>query len=203
MTQSTTTSAPVVAPRNGFGVTALVLGIISAVFSWVPVLGLILAVLAITFGALGYARARKGQATNSGMSIAGLVLGVIVFVIQVIVFAAVGNAANQATGSGSPSAPFSALPTNNAERDVAITKCGGDDQFGMNSVTVRVTNSTDRTQSYFVTVSMNDAAGNRLGEANGASNSVTPGQSANAQLLGGGIKGVVQCTVANVNRFPS
>lgn len=46
-------------------------------------------------------------------------------------------------------------------------------------------------------------AGNRLGEANGASNSVAPGQSANAQLIGSGAKGVVQCTVANVNRYPS
>jgi hypothetical protein len=52
-------SAPV-APRNGFGVTALVLGIVGTVFSWVPVLGLILAVLAVVFGALGYSRACKG-----------------------------------------------------------------------------------------------------------------------------------------------
>lgn len=87
-------SAPV-APRNGFGVTALVLGIVGTVFSWVPVLGLILAVLAVVFGALGYSRACKGQATNSGTAIAGLVLGVIAFVIQIVVFAAVGSAANQ------------------------------------------------------------------------------------------------------------
>ncbi|HEY3894758.1 MAG TPA: DUF4190 domain-containing protein [Pseudonocardiaceae bacterium] len=205
MTQSTITPPAQAAQRNGFGVTALVLGIVGAVFSWVPVLGLILAVLAVVFGALGYARARKGQATNSGMAIAGLVLGVIAFVIQIIVFAAVGTAANQASKDlgGSPSAPFSALPSNNAEHDVVITKCGGDDQLGMNSVTVRITNSTDRTQSYFVTASMNDAAGNRLGEANGASNSVAPGQSANAQLIGTGAQGAAQCTVANVTRFAS
>jgi hypothetical protein len=188
------------APRNGFGVTALVLGIVGAVFSWVPVFGGILAVLAVIFGALGYSRARKGQASNSGMAIAGLVLGVIAFIIQVIVFAAVGSAANRAGGS---SAPFAALPTNNAERDVVITKCGGDDQFGMNSVTVRVTNSTDRSQSYLITASMNDAAGNRLGEANGASNSVAPGQSANVQLIGTAAKGITQCTIANVTRMPS
>jgi hypothetical protein len=68
---------------------------------------------------------------------------------------------------------------------------------------MRITNSTDRTQSYWVTASMNDAVGNRLGEANGASNSVAPGQSANAQLLGTDAKGVTQCTVANVTRMPS
>ncbi|HEX6402348.1 MAG TPA: DUF4190 domain-containing protein [Pseudonocardiaceae bacterium] len=75
--------------------TALVLGIVGAVFSWIPVLGLILAVLAVVFGALGYARARKGQATNSGMAIAGLVLGIIAFVIQIVILAAMSSAANQ------------------------------------------------------------------------------------------------------------
>lgn len=103
----------------------------------------------------------------------------------------------------SPSAPFAALPTNNAEKDVVITKCGSADQFGMNGVTVRITNSTDRTQSYFVTASMNDATGNRLGEANGASNSVAPGQSATAELFGAAAEGLAQCTVANVSRIPS
>lgn len=203
MTQSTITPLnPVpVAPRNGFGVTALVLGIVGAVFSWVPVLGFVLAVLAVVFGGLGYARARKGQATNSGMAIAGLVLGVIAFVVQIGVFAAVGSAVNSA--GNAPSAPFAALPTDNAEKDVVITKCGGADQFGMNGVTVRIINSTDRTQSYLVTASMNDEAGNRLGEANGASNSVAPGQSATAELFAGGVKDVKQCTVANVTRIPN
>lgn len=97
MTQSTISPAsPVpVAPRNGFGVTALVLGIVGAVFSWIPVLGLILAVLAVVFGALGYTRVRKGQATNSGMAIAGLVLGIMAFVIQMVILAAMSSAANQ------------------------------------------------------------------------------------------------------------
>ncbi|MGH8571742.1 MAG: hypothetical protein ACREX8_04085 [Gammaproteobacteria bacterium] len=104
--------------------------------------------------------------------------------------------------SATPSAPFSALPTNSAEGDVVITKCGDADQFGLNTVTVKITNSTDRTQSYFVTASLNDAAGNRLAEANGASNSVAAGQSANADLLATGAEGVTQCTVANVTRTP-
>lgn len=122
--------------------------------------------------------------------------------VVVGLFIAIGAFAGPGTGS-TPSAPFAALPTNNAEHDVAITKCGGDGQLGMNSVTVRITNSTDQTQSYWITASMNDTAGNRLGEANGASNSVAPGQSANAELIGTGAKGVVQCTVANVTRMPS
>jgi hypothetical protein len=118
------------------------------------------------------------------------------------VIAALGSAAESVSKDlrGPPAVP--ALPTNNAESDVTITKCGDADQFGMNTVTVRVTNSTDRTQSYLVTASLNDAAGNRLVEANGASNSVAPGQSANAELLASGAKGVSQCTIANVTRIP-
>jgi hypothetical protein len=121
VTQPTITPAgPVpVAPRNGFGVTALVLGIVGAVFSWVPVLGLILAVLAVVFGALGYARARKGQATNSGMAIAGLVLGIIAFLIQIIIFAAVGGAANQVSKDlhtlPAPFPPNAAVPARPAQ----------------------------------------------------------------------------------------
>lgn len=84
--------------RNGFGVTALVLGIVGAVFSWIPVFGGILAILAIIFGALGYARARKGEA-SSGMPIAGLALGAVAFVIQVAIFAAVGSAASSMANS--------------------------------------------------------------------------------------------------------
>jgi hypothetical protein len=196
MNQPTTTTTPVVSRGSGFGVAALVLGIIGVVFCWVPVLGLLLGLLALIFGIVGYARAR------GGMSIAGAVLGGITVVIGIVVIAALGSAAESVSKElgGPPAVP--ALPTNNAERDVTITKCGDADQFGMNTVTVRVTNSTDRTQSYLVTASLNDAAGNRLAEANGASNSVAPGQSANAELLASGAKGVSQCTIANVTRIP-
>lgn len=192
MNQSTTTTAV----RNGFGVTALVLGIIGLVFSWVPVFGFLLGILAVIFGVMGYIRA------GGGMAIAGAILGAITVVIGVIVLAVIGSAASEVSKDLSPSAPFSALPSNSAEGDVVITKCGDADQFGLNTVTVKITNSTDRTQSYFVTASLNDAAGNRLAEANGASNSVAAGQSANADLLATGAEGVTQCTVANVMRTP-
>jgi hypothetical protein len=99
---------------------------------------------------------------------------------------------------------FGALPSNNAEGDVKVTKCDtGGDAIGMADIEVRITNSTNRTQSYMVTVSVNDAAGNRLTEANGASNSVSPGQAATAELLASAVDGAASCAVANVSRFPS
>ncbi|MDQ4011808.1 MAG: hypothetical protein M3228_14210 [Actinomycetota bacterium] len=37
--------------------------------------------------------------------------------------------------------------------DVTVSECDGSNQFGLANVTVRITNSTDRVQSYLVTVS--------------------------------------------------
>ncbi|WP_255306131.1 DUF4190 domain-containing protein [Streptomyces sp. Wb2n-11] len=65
-------------PRNGMGITALVLGTIGAVLglavflfwiSWLP------ALLALVFGIVGLGHARKGLATNKAMALTGLVLG--------------------------------------------------------------------------------------------------------------------------------
>lgn len=63
-------------PRNGFGVASLVLGVIGLVTS-LFVLGIVPGVLAIVFGGLGRGRARRHEATNGGMAIAGIVLGVL------------------------------------------------------------------------------------------------------------------------------
>jgi hypothetical protein len=69
---------------NGLAVTALVLGIISIVFSWVPFFDWVLAVLAIIFGAIGISTANKRGGAGKGMAVAGLILGVITVVLGVI-----------------------------------------------------------------------------------------------------------------------
>jgi hypothetical protein len=73
---------------NGMAVTALVLGIIGAVLFWLPIVGWILAILAIIFGGVGIARANRG-ASGKGMAIAGLVLGIASIALYVIVVIAV------------------------------------------------------------------------------------------------------------------
>ncbi|MDT0449354.1 DUF4190 domain-containing protein [Streptomyces hesseae] len=69
---------PVPQPRNGMGVTALVLGVTGVVLglsvilfwvSWLP------ALLAVVFGFVGLSYARKGLATNKAMALAGVILG--------------------------------------------------------------------------------------------------------------------------------
>ncbi|MFC5799907.1 DUF4190 domain-containing protein [Streptomyces formicae] len=73
-------------PRNGMGVTALVLGIVGVALglvivlfwmSWLP------ALLAVVFGLVGLSHARKGLATNRSMALTGVVLGVAGLLIAV------------------------------------------------------------------------------------------------------------------------
>lgn len=66
---------------DGFGITALVLGIVALVLSWVPVVGIILAVLAIIFGAIGLAQSHKVM-SGFGVGLGGA--SVLVFIIIVV-----------------------------------------------------------------------------------------------------------------------
>ena len=75
------------APRNGLGTTALVLGILGALFSFIPFIGVVawpLVVLGLIFGILGFFRARAGKASNGGVAIAGSVLSLIGLIICVV-----------------------------------------------------------------------------------------------------------------------
>jgi uncharacterized protein DUF4190 len=192
MTESTTTQQaprpqyPPAPPTN----TMAVLSLVFAFLFW-P--------LAIVFGHMARKQIARTGEGGRGLATAGLAigyLGISFFVLLMVVFAAsAGSAGGPLTGSSLPA-------TSAAMSDVSVAECGGG-SLGLSNVVVKITNSTDKVQSYFVTVSVNDSAGNRLGEANGASNSVAPGQSATAELLGGATEGVASCTVANVTRIPS
>ncbi|WP_421111391.1 DUF4190 domain-containing protein, partial [Streptomyces sp. NEAU-S77] len=93
-------------PDNGTGTAALVLGIIGLVFFASVVLGIILGVLAIIFGVLGRAKAGRGEATNGGSALAGLILGataVLAGVVMIFVYVA---AANDDSSDGSDSSGY-------------------------------------------------------------------------------------------------
>lgn len=72
--------------KNGFGITALVLGII-AVLTGFFFIGGLLGIAAIVFGVLGLGRVKRGEANNKGMAIAGIVLGVLGILATAIVIA--------------------------------------------------------------------------------------------------------------------
>lgn len=82
-------------PRNGLGVAALVCGIVGLVLAVIPflfVVGLPLGILAIVFGGIGMRRAKRGEATNRGHAIAGLITGLIATVIAIIAIATISSA---------------------------------------------------------------------------------------------------------------
>jgi hypothetical protein len=117
-----------------------------------------------------------------------------------------GSAAQHSVQPVDPSGPVTFQNDTDAISDVTVAKCAGGPEagIGMAQVTVKITNHTDQVQSYLITASVNDAQGNRLTEANGASNSVAPGQTATADLLGGSTEGMANassCTIASVTRI--
>ncbi|WP_329197858.1 DUF4352 domain-containing protein [Streptomyces sp. NBC_01435] len=85
--------------RNGLGIAALVLGVIGAVSGLVPFLfwlAGVLGLIALILGLAGRGRAKRGEATNKGVTTFGAVLGLISLILAVvgavITFKAVGDA---------------------------------------------------------------------------------------------------------------
>jgi len=84
-----------VQPKNGLGTAGFVLGLIGLVFAFIPVVGVVawpLVIIGLVLSAVGFARARKGVATNKGMSIAGIACSAIGLVICIVWTAAFGAA---------------------------------------------------------------------------------------------------------------
>ena len=109
-----TPSVPAVQPKNGLGVAGMVCGIVGIVLAFIPFaffIALPLGLLAMVFGGIGIRRARRGEATNQGMAITGLITGLIALIVSIIAFAAmnsainaVDNAVNNANTATSPAA---------------------------------------------------------------------------------------------------
>lgn len=85
-------------PKNGLGTAGFVLGLLSALFAMIPIIGIIawpMAFLGLIFGIVGISRVGKGVATNKGLSIAGTVLAAVGLVICITWAAALGSTAQQ------------------------------------------------------------------------------------------------------------
>ena len=74
---------------NGAGVAALVLGILGLFLSWIT-LG-IPSLLAIILGGVGIAEAKSDPQCSSGSAVAGLILGLIVFVGEILFIVCFGT----------------------------------------------------------------------------------------------------------------
>jgi hypothetical protein len=63
--------------RNGLGTAALVLGILALLSFWTVLGGIIFGLAAIVLGFIGRSRAKRGEASNGGMALAGAILGIV------------------------------------------------------------------------------------------------------------------------------
>lgn len=85
-------------PRgNSFAIAALVLGIVGAVFGFVPILYVIAfpcGALALIFGILAWRAARRPGVGRKGMAIAGTILGCVALALGVIGAVIVDDAVN-------------------------------------------------------------------------------------------------------------
>ncbi|MDK1473298.1 DUF4190 domain-containing protein [Streptomyces sp. 549] len=74
-------------PRNGLGVAALVLGIIALLTFWTVLGGIVLGLVALVLGIIGFRRQKQGVATNGTMAIVGAVLGLLGIIASVVILA--------------------------------------------------------------------------------------------------------------------
>lgn len=209
--------------RNGFGITALVLALVGAVFALIPLTGfiaLILGALAVLFGLFGVARARKGTASNGVMSWIATGLGVGVSALGVwgitVVFGAVqqfdedlseiSGMANGIANGGTPVVP-GAQVSNDAATDISLHGCTVRSEYGMTMAEADLTirNSLDQKASYWITVAVDGSDGSRLGEIFAIRNDLGAGQTAQisgdaaSTMLQGAAK-QINCSVVDVDR---
>lgn len=74
--------------KNGLGVAALVLGILS-LLSWFFLIGGLFGLVAIILGVLGRGRVKRGEADNGGIALAGILTGALGLLLTILVIAGV------------------------------------------------------------------------------------------------------------------
>ena len=69
---------PPAKPVDGLAITGLVIGVVAVLLCWIPFFGALVSILAIIFGGIGV-----GRKISTGMGVAGLVLGILTFLVNV------------------------------------------------------------------------------------------------------------------------
>ncbi|MGX2994221.1 DUF4190 domain-containing protein [Streptomyces sp. JNUCC 64] len=98
--------------RDGLGVASLVLGILSVCVFVLWPLAIVLAVLAVVFGGVARSRASKGLAVNPGQALAGLICGLVGFLLAVLLgVAVIATARSGPVADALPGAPAGPVPS--------------------------------------------------------------------------------------------
>lgn len=174
-------------PRSGFAIAALVLGIVAAATSFMPIInnasffialiGLILAIVAI-------AGIRKGKNSGKGLAVAGLVLsivaGLLVLGTQAFYSAVLDEAVDQSTQqlnkmTGDATDDILGVDVEVTIGDYSINK----DQYGLvkSDLPVTVKNLLNEPSSFWINIEAVDANGSRINDDTVIINDLGAGQS--------------------------
>jgi hypothetical protein len=177
------------AKGSGFAVTALVLGIVGLVFSFIPlvnIVGIILGIIGLIFGLIGIFKSRRT------MSIIGSVLSLLAIILSIVISGAFASSVSDAINDAAAQAADSSAPSADGSTDSDPLSDGGftasdiqveDSSFGT-SITARVTNTDTSSRSGLFTLTIFDADKNRIGQATGSVNELEAGQTATVTFVG-------------------
>lgn len=174
-------------PKSGFAIAALVLGIVAAATSFMPIInnasffialiGLILAIVAI-------AGIRKGKNSGKGLAVAGLVLsivaGLLVLGTQAFYSAVLNETVDQSTQqlnkmTGDATDDILGVDVEVTIGDYSISK----DQYGLvkSGLPITVKNLLNEPASFWINIEAVDANGSRINDDTVIVNDLGAGQS--------------------------
>ncbi len=167
---------------TGLYTAGMICGIIGIVFSFIPGvswIGLVLGILALVFGIMGLARKAGG-----GKAVAATVLGGLSVLFGIVMMVIVANFINTAVDliGGAAGEAISSL-IEDYETDIvgkyADVKVVGYKETDKNNrgVEVKITNTSDKTRSFSVTIKALDDEGDSLGQDTLNATSLAPGES--------------------------
>ncbi|SKC51335.1 FxLYD domain-containing protein [Krasilnikoviella flava] len=189
--------APAQAPNRGnaLAVTGFVLALVGFLLCLVPVVNvfaIVLAVVGLVLAVIGLVKTRKG-APRKGLAVAGIVLAVLGGVgggVSAAVYGAAADAAIETLDDAS--ADLDKMTGDATEQvlaeDVSVEIgdfTAEEDEFGLvtTGLPVTLTNTSDETQSFMVTIDALDESGNRVAQDIAYSNELAAGQSEKVDLF--------------------
>ena len=177
---------------TGLYTAGMICGIIGVVFSFIPGvswIGLVLGILALVFGIMGLVKKAGG-----GKAVAATVLGGISVLIGIVMMIIVANFINTAVDliGGAAGEAINTMIENyetNIVGKYADVEVLGYKETDKNNrgVEVEVTNTSDKTRSFTITLRALDSDGDKLGEETLTASALAPGESKTVYVFKTGI----------------
>ena len=174
-------------PRSGFAIAALVLGIVAAATSFMPIINnasFFIALIGFILAIVAIAGIRKGRNSGKGLAVAGLVLsivaGLLVLGTQAFYSAVLDEAVDQSTQqlnkmTGDATDDILGVDVEVTIGDYSINK----DQYGLvkSDLPVTVTSLLKEPASFWINIEAVDANGSRINDDTVIINDLGAGQS--------------------------